>query len=212
MSSNFRLTNKKIKTRKMKKYQQKNIVTCTACLLIALFPNIAIAQNAGCDSINWSKTRKLTWNDFKATPDTLTNFGTVSRINIGYKWTTGDDCTNVRISCYFRPCDSWTRIKSDTDLTLSHEQTHFDIAEYFRRLFVQKVSEYDFTKKTFAADIRKIYANILAQKDLMTKTYETETDFHRNPDQQVSWNQKMPGKIDSLQVYDMPIVKLKLTR
>jgi hypothetical protein len=95
--------------------------------LIGLFwASFLFAQDNNCDSISWTKERKLSWADFKASPDTSTKDVAMSAIRLHKKWKLAGDTITIMISNYFRPCYAWSKSK-DSDTLLMHEQGHFNI-------------------------------------------------------------------------------------
>jgi|ADGO01.1.fsa_nt_gi hypothetical protein len=81
--------------------------------------------------IDWSASRKLTWDDFKGPvdPESKNAALTTSSINIEF----GYDGTGLEysIKCTFNKERSWVRIRNAE--VLAHEQGHFDLAEIHAR-------------------------------------------------------------------------------
>src|SRR5207249_3209014 len=83
---------------------------------------LVFGQNTGgCDSILWTKERKLSWNDFKAPPDTTTEDVSLSSIRLYYRWKLSGDTLIIIVSNWFRPCFAWSKVKN-SDSLLIHEQ------------------------------------------------------------------------------------------
>src|SRR5262245_36804038 len=112
-------------------------------LMLLFHATFLLSQGNNCDSIHWTKSAKLSWSDFKAVPDTTVDAGATSSLGIAYILKRTNDSVSIKTVCYFKPCLSWCKFKN-SDTLLIHEQGHFNIAEYFRRLFIKRVFEYRF--------------------------------------------------------------------
>ena len=170
--------------------------------LIALFwATFIYAQAGNCDSIPWTKERKLSWTDFKATPDTSSKDTAQSFIRLHKKWSLRGDTVSIIVSNYFKPCFAWSKSKI-SDTLLIHEQGHFDISEYFRRLLIKRFSEQNFKRSTLKAEIDNIFLDIENQQQQFLALYESKTDFSRNKTIQVEWANKIKILLDSLKEFD----------
>lgn len=176
--------------------------------LICFFTaTMLFAQKTNCDSISWSKERKLSWDDFKADADTTTDYVTQSSIRLYYKWKLLADTLTISVANYFRPCFAWSKVKG-ADSLLVHEQGHFTISEYFRRLFIKRLSEQNFKRKNLQSEIQKIYRAISDEQKLLVDQYEARTDFGRIKSRQSEWNEKIANMLDSLIEFD----KVEITK
>ncbi|MEO6490101.1 MAG: hypothetical protein ABIO04_09200 [Ferruginibacter sp.] len=169
--------------------------------LIGLFVSGCLfAQGNNCDSIAWAKDRKLMWTDFRATPDTSIKDVALSAIRLQKKWKLVGDTVSINIYSYFRPCYAWSKSK-DSDTLLMHEQGHFNISEYFRRMMIKKLSEQNFKRRNLANDIQTIYLDINSQLKMFSELYDAKTDFSRNRGAQIEWTGKIMSMIDSLEAF-----------
>jgi len=175
----------------------------TLPFLIFLFLSYAsVSQNIICDSIPWTKNGKLKWSDFKGKPDTSSEYGAVSYITISYKLSRRNDTVNIYVKCFFSPCSSWRKPSSNDDIGLIHEQTHFNIAQFFKRLFIKRILETEFSKTNIVKVLKTIYEAIVKEKDILDKKYDTETDYSRNKKMQYRWAKKYDRLVDGLNNYD----------
>lgn len=149
--------------------------------------------------IPWKSTRKLSWDDFKATPDAGSSNAalTSSSINIEF----GFDNTGLQysIKCSFDKNKSWVRIKN-TDV-LGHEQGHFDLAEVYARKLNKAMKEYKFNAKTVSDDVNKLYDGMMKQHHEMQNTYDQETDYSRNKPKQEEWKKKILADLKNLEAF-----------
>ncbi len=97
---------------------------------------------------------------------------------------------DFEVNAYFYPNESWYKPEQCTDNTLTHEQLHFDIAELFARKMRNRLRRTSFSDDV-KEEVRRIYKDILqALKDYQDQ-YDWETNFSRNLEKQLEWNQKI---------------------
>lgn len=161
------------------------------------------AQQTSCDSIIWLEHRPLTWNDFRATPDTNSKIGSLSQNSILYRLKPDKTGLTFYAFTYFEPCRSWFK-PLDSTLSLDHEQTHFNIDEYIRRSFVHQVLRLE-RNESFFLFVKHEYLLAMVARRMLHYQYDLETDYHRNKNQQVKWDRKIAGflqQLDSLQAIE----------
>jgi predicted secreted Zn-dependent protease len=163
----------------------KFLLTYTLLILSA----VAYTQTSGEEYLKWSASKKLTWNDYKAQPRTNTDAvaSTTTVLSIDYKFSTNS--FGYKIESRFSKTRSWGLHK--TDYILSHEQGHFDIAEIFARKLHKQMSEYNFNRKTYQKDLKKIYEEITEGKEEMQNDYDKETRHSINKQEQAEWLKKI---------------------
>jgi predicted secreted Zn-dependent protease len=149
--------------------------------------------------IDWTSSRRLSWEDFKAQPDgsSVNAALTSTNINIDYSFNSREFKYNIR--CQFDPSKSWGRIKND--YILSHEQAHFDIAEIHARLLHKALKSYKFNPKTANKDIGEIYQKYMDAHKVMQEQYDDETNFSRNETNQGEWQKKIDSSLKELQSF-----------
>ncbi len=170
-------------------------------LLLTFLVSHAFAQSSACDSIVWHTDRKLTWDDFKGTPEAITNVGVRTHYSFSRSWGAHGATLKTKMVCFFSPCKSWVKGKRSPGL-LMHEQGIFDIAEYFRRTYNKKVSEAKYSPATIRAVMMDLYKEVLNECGAVEKAYDGETLFGRNEEAQQQWNRKINDMLASLQDYD----------
>jgi len=176
-------------------------------LLVACTLNL-FAQTSNDDILKWNKYRHLTWNDFQAQPDPNTYMGAHTSVHLEYSYeVTAYGCTVTTYS-YFNKYLSWTKFTDDAVL-LHHEQGHFDIDEYYHRLFVKRIMNSRLTYRNANTMLSKIYKDICTEMKAMNEKYDKETDHGRNKDNQLLWNTFIPDMVNSLEEYDLPTVEVR---
>ena len=88
-----------------------------------------------------------------------------------------------------------------TEYILSHEQGHFDIAEVHARLLNKKMAAYKFNQSTYKTDLRKIYEEVISEKELMQNKYDEETNHSIEKDKQAEWLQKIRALLKDTEPY-----------
>lgn len=159
-----------------------------------LFPSFLFAQSKNEELLDWSATRKLTWNDYKASPDIQSDAAASTTSYLAIEYNITSSSFSYKIQSRFSKTLSWGLHK--TDYILSHEQGHFDISEIFARKLNKKMSEYTFNKKTFQYELNKIYQDILDEKEAMQNDYDRQTNHSINKEKQTEWKKKIEKMLD----------------
>ncbi len=156
-----------------------------AISIVFLLPLCLPAQDPGEELIEWSGSRRLTWSDYKASPDRNSDAAasTTTYLMVSYNISSND--FSFRIESKFSKTRSWGLHK--TPYILAHEQGHFDISEIFARMLNKNLKEYTFNKRTYQQDLKKIYQDILDEKETMQNRYDRETNHSINKEKQEEW-------------------------
>jgi Bacterial protein of unknown function (DUF922) len=161
---------------------------------------VASAQkNDGDEYIKWSATDRLTWKDYKGTPQTNTDAAASTATYLSMEYSIKDNKLNFVVSGAFNKNKSWVSVKNDH--ILSHEQGHFDIAEVFVRKLYKTLSEHKFNKRTYQKDIAKIYNTVNKEKEATQNKYDNETDYSRNKTAQAEWLIKIKNMLKEMEAF-----------
>ncbi len=174
---------------------RKAIFLCSLLLL----PVILFCQH--CDSIAWSKHRDLKWKNFKALADKRSNADALSDISIFYKISTAERFARFMVTCFFYPCKSWVK-RASTGRLLEHEQTHFDIAEYHKRLLMKEIMNRRFTSANLFSSVAEFGKMITDLRKDMDEVYDLETHHSVNIEKQKEWSKKMTSLLKKLDEYE----------
>ena len=176
-------------------------ITAACFFVYIFFPVFSNGQTAGRneDMLNWSASKKLTWSDYKASPNPYSDAAasTTTYLTISYNISSTD--FSYKIESRFSKTRSWGLHK--TPYILSHEQGHFDIAEIFARKLHKKMTEYRFDKKGYEKDLKKIYQDILDEKREMQDDYDKETNHSINKEKQEEWLNKIAKLLEAYADY-----------
>lgn len=137
------------------------------------------------DTLPWSASRPLTWNDFRAKPDEYSGNAALTSSGIEFKYSYGSDGMSYTIVCLFEKTKSWGKVK--TPYILSHEQGHFDISELHARKLNKALKEYRYNETTAAKDIPAIYGKLMKEQTAMQNQYDSETNYSRDKEMQEVW-------------------------
>ncbi len=151
------------------------------------------------DPIAWSSTRRLSWADFKATPDPRSGNAALTSSKISFKYSQSGANFSYQIACEFDKNASWGKVK--TPLILAHEQGHFDISEIHARKLNRALQQYSINEASLAKDISSIYQKIMEEQNSLQSDYDNETNFSRNPGQQQAWLEKIKKELERLEAY-----------
>jgi hypothetical protein len=145
------------------------------------------------EQLIWS-TKKLASADFKAEPDENSPFKALSSTGFGYSYKYNNDSLIVETVTHFKPQLSWIK-KQDADL-LAHEQLHFDITEYFRRLFLIKLAKTPIDINNVKPVIQALYAEVRNELRTWQGTYDEQSDHSVNKEQQQKWAALITEKLN----------------
>jgi hypothetical protein len=149
--------------------------------------------------IDWTASRKLSWDDFKAPPDPASTNAALTSSSINVEFGYDDEELQYTIKCRFDKNKSWVRIRNNT--ILLHEQGHFDIAELHARKLNQALKTYQFNAKTVSDDVNRIYDSVMSLHHTAQNGYDKETDFSRNKEKQEIWLKKIATDLQLLKLY-----------
>lgn len=156
--------------------------------------------------IEWSDTRKLTWEDFKGKEKPVSNPGIAALTYCGFGFQTNYMTLFTKAKIFttnsFTCMLSWVRSdqKDRVDL-LEHEQKHFDLCEVYTRLLRKKLEEKKLTVVNINTDaailFKEVYALYLDRQEL----YDKQTNHGLNRQAQVDWGRDIQQELDRLYSY-----------
>jgi hypothetical protein len=160
------------------------------------------------DTLHWSEERKLLWSDFRGAidqgdPET----GARSSIYVYYILTPCEKvyCWNIKV--VFDRETAWARNKS-VEL-LVHEQVHFDIAELFARKIAKKFYEIGNSGDSVESVVDSLFNGLMDEHELFTHRYDNETNFSRNSEKQIEWNEFISAELNKYVKYKRKQGKVK---
>lgn len=166
-------------------------------LLCLLVPFLATAQEE--ELVHWADNRRLTWHDYRGKADRSIGAAASTATYLGIDYNFSSQGLTYSITCSFSKNRSWGLHK--TDYILSHEQGHFDIAEVFARKLNMKISTYRINKSTCQQDLKKIYEEVVKEKETMQNQYDGETNHSINKEKQAEWLKKIEEMLVEYEAY-----------
>ena len=166
-----------------------------ALLILTYFLNINNVFSQ--DTIKWSPTYNLNWEDFQGTPDTSVESAAITSSGISCKTLFTDTSFTINVFAFFEKRKSWKSKSVNKDI-LSHEQGHFDIAEIFARKLKIELKNIAPIRASIQSDVNFIVKKINLAKELMQDRYDEETDFGRNFKTQQDWTNFIDAELSKL--------------
>lgn len=168
-------------------------------LSLALLPFLSPAQDKDDELIYWKAGQRLSWADYKGKADTGSGAAASTSTYLGIDYNFSPKGLTYKISCSFSKTRSWGLHKNQH--ILNHEQGHFDIAEIFARRLNMKMTTYKFNNNTYKTDLRKIYEDVVDEKEEMQDAYDKETDHSIINDKQEEWLKKIEKMLKEYEKY-----------
>ena len=165
-------------------------------------PNFRVHEK----EIEWTANRKLTWEDFKGTPKTVTNVNTAALTYCGFGFQTNRvtmfNKTKIFTLNTFTTNLSWVRPdqKYRTDL-LEHEQGHFDLCEIYTRQLRKRLEEKKLTAFNLNTDANVIFKEVYAWYLERQEQYEKETEYGLDRKNQIEWTIIISKELNELSIY-----------
>ena len=100
--------------------------------------------------LSWSKEYFLKWSDFQAEVNPAVFEDSFSKITYHHTWTVTSEINNgevyflisdIKLETQFLKHLSWVRLLNASSNLLMHEQGHFDLAEFMRPSFEDKIAK-----------------------------------------------------------------------
>lgn len=120
---------------------------------------------------------------------------------IGYHITPFDDSVMISVSAYMLPCRSWITPKP---FLLLHEQVHFNINEYFRRVFIRKLTESNFSPTVLSTIAKAILKDVSDQKKKMEQDFDRETLSGKNTENENKWQSTVANLLRENEAFNVP--------
>nr|WP_294791472.1 DUF922 domain-containing protein [uncultured Mucilaginibacter sp.] len=172
-------------------------------LLLLSFTSRVMAQDEY--KLAWRKDSLLKWSDFKGPVDATSKFHalTLAEIFFKYNWALKNNKYIFTFTggSFLNTNKSWSVQEKQTPALLRHEQVHFDIAEIFARISLQRLTGTEYTA-TFKTTIDEITEDNLRNMKVMQDLYDEQTDHSKEKKMQARWEiyianlLKEPGPIN----------------
>ncbi|WP_217363259.1 DUF922 domain-containing protein [Winogradskyella undariae] len=173
--------------------------------LIFLLSFLFIGSATSEESLTWNEDVKLTWADFKGTPDSESDAValTASGITFGFSVKTSEKKIvdfSTTVFTHFYPNKSWYLKDKSNTYILNHEQLHFDITELYARQFRQKLAKLE-VNKNVKAQMKRLHAAINEELNETQQRYDMQTNHSLNVKMQKEWNTNIQKELDKLEAF-----------
>lgn len=172
-------------------------MTISKFIFICLLFSGTNSPNSSCNKydksteILWAKNARLKWSDFQGSvPEPTGTVTALSQISLGVKYYNRSEIKKAKAYCVFNKLGSW--VKEKTDFGLQHEQLHFNIGEYCRRLLQNKIDSV-ITRNRYITEltIETIFRESKEYHKKMQLLYDSETSHGVYTLQQNTWEEKV---------------------
>ncbi|WP_339895218.1 DUF922 domain-containing protein [uncultured Algibacter sp.] len=156
--------------------------------------------------LSWNETYNLTWQDFKAKPNTNDSAVaiTASGITFGFsiRQTDNNDVLSFssEVHAQFYPEQSWYKTEQADAHILEHEQLHFDITELYARIFRYRIRQIKISNSV-RRQLKKIHNDIEIELSQMQNKYDSETDYSRKFQAQSIWKIYVDTELNNYSKY-----------
>ncbi|NND63854.1 MAG: DUF922 domain-containing protein [Flavobacteriaceae bacterium] len=158
-----------------------------ALLLFFIFPSEVEEEK-----IRWQEDRRLTWSDFKGTPNGAEEYvaSTNSGVSFSFSYTVknGKDYVNYSVNCNFYPQLSWYRPERVNEYILKHEQAHFDISELHARKLRLLLSDIP-KDENFKEIAGKLYHKMEDERRAMQERFDSDSDHSNIKLEEFRWRE-----------------------
>jgi hypothetical protein len=158
------------------------------------------------EAIPWTADRPLRWTDFRGRPDDDLDVAAVTSYALSWESNCTPDGFTFRVTSVFLPDQSWVQPdvldrESSSQVTLAHEQAHFDLSEIqarkMRRALSRMVRPCRLTEEELTAALRPIVVEDATRQ----ARYDRETSHGLDRPQQVRWEAEVGRELESLERY-----------
>jgi len=164
------------------------------CVFFSIF---SIEDTFSQELILWKSDIKLTWDNFKGSPDYSTYKIASAYIDINYQEKKTKDSVTFIVKSIFYEKYSWVFREAILytgwdSLLLNHEQKHFDITEIYARKLRKVLSETHFTNdELLNGKSDRIVDSIIKLSKIEDRLYDEETEHGSNKEKQKEWDKKI---------------------
>jgi hypothetical protein len=173
---------------------------------LALAALAAVQAASAVQSFAWSPDRRLSWSDFVGKPQ----MGSDAIAVTAYRLTFEDECAGntftFRVESVFVPDLSWVKPRlllggPESDDSLLHEQTHFDLSEVSARRLRRALKELVAPCAQTSEERLEIAKRLMQDDTDIQRRYDSETANGSNRNQQGNWVQSVARQLASLRQF-----------
>ena len=150
------------------------------------------------DTVYYSPSRPLTWNDFRDHPHS-TRF--TAEVLPGFGYSENAEVENgvikvhLAMKVYLPKSSCWVRDGGMSDYSLNHEQRHFDIVKLVSEHFKEKIAALKLPVYNYEGPVNVQYFESFREMDQLQKQYDNETGHGLNEGAQQRWNERIDKEL-----------------
>ena len=153
----------------------------------------------------WNESIKLTWADFKASPDLKSRASAITASGITFEYsvkTSGKEVVDfsTKVEAHFYPNKSWFLEKQVDVHILAHEQLHFDITELYARKFRAQIKKL-IVNQNVKDQMNRLHATINEAVNETQKRYDAQTNHSMNREMQKEWEITIQKELSEYEDY-----------
>lgn len=149
--------------------------------------------------IRWKPGQKLSWTDFKGSPQKFTSMDAMTESGIVFTWKCDYRGFQSEVYAMFDMQKSWVRRSEASGYLLRHEQAHFDITELHARKLRKRLGQITNPCRLGRGGIDRIAKKVYQESSDMQNQYDAETYHSKYERAQREWLEKIQGELKSLE-------------
>ena len=170
-------------------------------IFIFLLFSICVQVSAQTEIV-WKENMPLTWNDFKG-PKRNSKLAAETYCSINTSVAITGDKLNITIQAVFYADSSWYNPEKIHELTLTHEQGHFQIAELYarklRKAVAEKINSFTDYQNQFEALYEEVHGDYFDRQE----QYDEETLHGTISRTQMDWIDRIAEELLELKEYQL---------
>lgn len=174
------------------------VAACNAQAIVTVKWSPHVPPPAG-DTIYYNPSQKISWKDFRGTPDLKGDALAITSSGFGYtagaSYRDGRAYISINVYCYFSKQKSWVIKGRESEYALNHEQRHFDVTWIVTNTFFKKLKNARFTWDNYNHLLDDIYQQTMHDLEKMQNDYDGETRNGRLQNIQADWNSRIDRQL-----------------
>ncbi|MCX2739180.1 hypothetical protein [Pontibacter anaerobius] len=160
------------------------------------------AATAAPDTVFYSPSRPLSWNDFTGSPSKPSKYA--AAVFPGFSYEGRSEVVNgelhlyLDMKVYVLQSSSWVKPDSRDDYSLNHEQKHFDLVKLVAERFKKKITPEILSVEDYNSIIQYHYIESFREMNKLQEQYDNETQHGLNKVVQEQWNKNIAEELGKL--------------
>ncbi len=190
----------------------RNLLVLLITALISFsFHSYSTAPAERNDSFVYWDQGDLAWSNFKGIAPQNTEYSALTHSTLDMSYSSEGTTLTFVIESIFHPETSWKIDNIINDHILNHEQGHFDLTEYYARLYRKDVTNIKFENvNSINPQLEVISNKHLEAMNEMNILYDEETNHSANKTEQTKWDNKIAAFLEETKEYSSSIVELDI--